>query len=36
MTVVPGGGKEMKGERLAAKFSVQQGILRGGQRTRIN
>jgi len=28
------GGKGTQGERLAAKFSVQHGMFRGGQRTR--
>ena len=30
MIAAPGGGKGPQGERLAAKFSVQHGMLRGG------
>jgi adenylate kinase family enzyme len=36
MIAAPGGGKGTQGERPAAQFSVQHGMPRGGQRTRID
>jgi adenylate kinase family enzyme len=36
MIAAPGGGKGTQDEWLAAKFSVQHGMTRAGQRTRLD